>query len=142
MIILTSSLAILSLIQCSQSVPFASDLEIFWPLPDGVNITSVRPLSTPSHPFLALILRQFRTTLEVPLHTSQSVYGNSIRAFSSYISTSSSRIADTFTAKDGQDRTYNITLDGIGENSNISMYYLSLPYFLFHLHLSYRQISI
>ncbi|KAE9380891.1 hypothetical protein N431DRAFT_449636 [Stipitochalara longipes BDJ] len=95
---------ILSLIQCSQSVPFAGDLEIFWALPDGVSITS------------------FRTTLEVPLNMSTTVYGNSVHAFSSYISTSSSEITDTFAAKDGLDRTYNITLDGIGENSNISNY--------------------
>jgi hypothetical protein len=126
---LTSYLVILSLIQCSQSVPFASDLEIFWPLPDGINVTSVRPLSTPSYLFLVLIPQQFRTTLEVPLHMSQSVYGNSIHAFSSYISTSSSQITDTFTAKDGRDSTYNITLDGIGENSNISVYHLPLAYY-------------
>jgi len=50
--ILSLSLFILSLIQCSQSVLYAGDLEIFWQLPDGLTLSSVRsPYHSLSSPY-------------------------------------------------------------------------------------------
>jgi hypothetical protein len=129
--ILSSSLFILSLIQCSHSVPYGGDLGIFWQMPEGVTITSVR---IPLHSILSMsstYSQKFKTTLEVPLHMAATVYGNSIHAFSSYLSSSSSRMTNEITTHDGVDRTYNITMNGIGESKNNSKSPLSLLFPLF-----------